>query len=129
MYELTISHVQREDDGRAFRMGEDESVVLDNTSAWQPESEGELFRLCQKEYGRCISRVYCDENVPSPIGGRVVIVDPHGWVFQRRERYEEAWHEALRTSNLYETRVAPKTFLHETWVVWKLILGNFAAAV
>ena len=120
MYELTISHVQREDDGRAFRMGEDESFVLDNASAWQPESEGDLFRLCQKKYGRCVSRVYRNESVPSPAGGKTVITDRHGWVFHRRERYEDARRIP---------RGEPTTFLHETWVTWKLVLGNFAAAV
>ena len=120
MYKLTISHVQQNDDGQAFSMGEDESVVLDNSSSWKPENERDLFRLCQREYGRCLGRVHRKHNVPSPTGGKIVITDCHGWVFHRRERYEDA------------RRIPhgePTTFLRETWVTWKLVLGNSAAAV
>ena len=119
MYKLTISHVQRDDDGRAFRMGKDESVMLDDSSAWQPRNEGDLFRLCQREYGRCIGRVYWEHNIPSPVSGKTVITDRHGWVFQRRERYEDA-HRVPHSE--------PTTFLHETWVMWKLVLGDSATA-
>ena len=115
MYKLTISHVQQDDDGRAFRMGEDESVVLDNASAWQPKNEGDLFRLCRKEYGQCTGRVCWECSVPNPVGGEMQLTDSHGWVFQRRERYEDAQRIP---------QGAPRTFLHETWVSWKLVVPN-----
>ena len=115
MYELTITHVQQNDDGRAFHMGEDESVMLDNASAWQPKNEGDLFRLCQREYGRCLGRVYRQRNVPSPASGKIVITDRHGWVFRRRERYEDA-HRIPQGE--------PTTFLHYVWVSWKLVVPN-----
>ncbi len=39
-----------------------------------------LFRSLSKEYGRCVSRVYIDENGESK---------PIGWVFQKRKKYED----------------------------------------
>lgn len=42
---------------------------------------GRLFRDCQREYGRCRSKVYID--LPS---GRVKAI---GWVFEKTARYED----------------------------------------
>lgn len=57
-------------------------------------SEGEIFRRMQKEYGRCVSKVYVslDEE------GSVNL--PVGWVFQRRRQYEDV----------------KETYLAETWI-------------
>ena len=54
------------------------------------DNPGDLFHFCQKEYGRCIGRVYID----TPSGVKTI-----GWVFQKREKYtdcnehylQEAW--------------------------------------
>ena len=43
------------------------------------DNVGVLFRELQKEYGRCISKVYIDTKTG---------VRPVGWVFQRRETYQ-----------------------------------------
>lgn len=52
---------------------------------------GELYRAMQREYGRCISKVYIDtEDGPRPIG----------WVFQGRVKYEDG----------------DGSYLRETWV-------------
>lgn len=41
---------------------------------------GELFKSCQKEYGRCTSKVYHDiKNKPQAIG----------WVFEKIAHYED----------------------------------------
>lgn len=48
---------------------------------WQDDT-ATLFRSCLKEYGRCLSRMYRDRPGAAP-----VVV---GWVFGRRERYEDA---------------------------------------
>ena len=52
---------------------------------------GELFRHAQSEYGRCVGRCYVD----GPKG-----TVPVGWVFQKRDRYEDTG----------------ETYLRETWV-------------
>lgn len=54
---------------------------------------GELFRFCQKEYGRCVSSVYID----GPSGEKVRRV---GWVFHKRARYEDTGDP----------------FIQETWI-------------
>jgi hypothetical protein len=62
---------------------------------------GELFRSLQKEYGRCVSRMYRDIPGGSP---PVIAV---GWVFQGNDEYEDA-----RPSWTKERR----TYLREVWV-------------
>lgn len=56
---------------------------------------GRLFRDMQREYGRCVSRVYED----GPDGQSW----PQGWVFQKRRAYEGA-------------RTKGDTYIAETWV-------------
>lgn len=55
------------------------------------DNRGELFRNCQKEYGRCISKMYRDYN------GQALFC---GWVFQKRVQYDDS----------------ADYFLQETWV-------------
>lgn len=45
------------------------------------DDAGELFRFCQKEYGRCISSVYIDG-----LDGKIKRI---GWTFQKQARYED----------------------------------------
>ena len=52
------------------------------------DSPGELFRSCQKEYGRCVGKVYIGD-------GQAI-----GWVFQKRMQYDDC----------------QETFLLETWI-------------
>lgn len=54
------------------------------------KTSGELFRFFQREYGRCISKVYFGDLA------RVA-----GWVFQRRKTYEDD---------------PTQTYLHEVWI-------------
>lgn len=54
------------------------------------ETIGELFLEMQKEYGKCISKVYIGNKNPVAIG----------WVFQKRERYADC----------------DETYLQSTWV-------------
>ena len=46
------------------------------------DNPGQLFKALQKEYGRCVSKVYVDgtNNKPKAIG----------WVFQKRQQYERS---------------------------------------
>lgn len=52
------------------------------------EDPGELYRALQREYGRCIGKVY------TQIDGRDGI--PVGWVFQGRDKYEDTGEPYLR---------------------------------
>jgi hypothetical protein len=51
------------------------------------ETPGDVFRFAQKEYGRCISKVYLD-----------VLDEPKaiGWVFLSKARYEDTDEPYLR---------------------------------
>lgn len=62
---------------------------------------GQMFRWLQREYGRCISRVYIDEGTPV------------GWCFQRampygdnpRESYiQEVWVSLMAPDHTYQPR-------------------------
>lgn len=55
------------------------------------DDTGTLYRACQREYGRCVSKVYVD------IDDKTMAV---GWVFVKRMEYEDT-HE---------------TYLREVWV-------------
>jgi len=58
-----------------------EHYIIDSTDVYKTafDDKGELFRHLQKEYGRCISRVYTETpGEPQPIG----------WVFLKRQRYD-----------------------------------------
>lgn len=56
------------------------------------DTPGEVFRACQREHGRCVSKMYVDRE-----SGAV----PIGWVFVKRIPYDDAPRES---------------FLRETWV-------------
>ena len=56
------------------------------------DNKGELFKSLQKEYGRCVSKMYIDLKDGS--------TKEIGWVFQKRKKYEDC----------------EKTFLLETWI-------------
>lgn len=44
------------------------------------ETRAEQFRACQREYGRCISKMYRDDEFASL---------PVGWVFEKKEQYDD----------------------------------------
>lgn len=71
---------------RGYGLGDD---VVTELSA---HTAGELFRICQKEYGRCISKMYRDTET----GTHAV-----GWVFQKLRGYEDDPSEK---------------YMHEVWV-------------
>ncbi|AUO79159.1 hypothetical protein [Salinibacter phage M8CRM-1] len=56
------------------------------------ETPGDLFRLLQKKYGRCVSVARVD--TPDKEGKQI------GWVFEKRETYSDA----------------PDSFVQETWI-------------
>jgi hypothetical protein len=56
------------------------------------DTVGDVFRRCQKEFGRCTSSVYIDKNDGT--------TERIGWYFEKRERYTDC----------------PVYFLQGTWV-------------
>ncbi len=62
-----------------------------NSDLFEPYTENikELFQSLQKEYGRCVSKMYIDPNSQQI-----------GWVFEKRIKYEDC--------NEY--------FIQETWI-------------
>jgi len=55
------------------------------------ETSGELYRIMQREYGRCDSKIYINgDDGPIPVG----------WVFIKRVEYEDS----------------SETYLREVWV-------------
>lgn len=68
------------------RLGENEPY-----EAWT-EDPGKLFRSLQREYGRCVSKVYIDQK-----DGSTKAV---GWVFVGRQKYTDV----------------DETYLREVWV-------------
>ncbi len=45
------------------------------------DDRGELYRAMQKEFGRCVSKMYRDQKNAPPIAV--------GWVFQSRQQYDD----------------------------------------
>ena len=67
----------------------DRNAVIGESEPYEPFTEdvGELFRHGLREYGRCTGHVYID----APDKPRKV-----GWVFERREKYEDCDKMYLR---------------------------------
>lgn len=82
---LKITHVNM---SKGFR-------YADYTRPVDPEdtTKKKLFASLMKDYGRPISKVYVGETTPIPVG----------WVFQKRETYDDC----------------NETFLQETWVCFE----------
>ena len=61
---------------------------------------GELYRMLQREYGRCQSSVYIDTNTGTK---------RTGWLFVSRQRYEDTNETYLRGcwATIFERTVAP----------------------
>lgn len=63
--------------------------------AWT-ESRQKLFSKCQKEFGRCVSKMYRDFSE----GAKAV-----GWVFEKKMQYED-----------HGNNRPPKFYIREVWV-------------
>lgn len=73
-------YVNATTDTRYRNSGEPQRAFTDNV--------GELFRCLQREYGRCVGKVYVGKGTPV------------GWVFQKKTEYTDC----------------PETYLQEVWV-------------
>jgi len=84
-------HNRDEGEHRKVQMGDDILTDLDTTifaDLAPPVVVGNIFRWCQKEFGRCTGKVYVKNGIHV------------GWIFLKREQYEDS----------------RETFLHETWI-------------
>jgi len=86
MLKIREDYVIHHDDGRSHR--------VEGVPWYEPwtEDKGRLFKALQREYGRCISKVYCDLNNEAV-----------GWVFEKREKYSDD----------------SQTYKLETWVEYR----------
>jgi hypothetical protein len=77
---------------------EDRRIIFYESGIYESryDNVGELFKSLQKNWGRCTSKVYRD--VESGVLG--TITQAIGWVFQKKEKYEDC----------------NKYYLRETWV-------------
>jgi len=66
-----------------------EGYIYGETPVYETYAEtiGELFRAMQREYGRCVSKMYV---------GQADDAKAIGWVFERRERYEDTGEVYVR---------------------------------
>lgn len=80
-----------------IHINETRGYRLDDENWYAPYTEdvGRLFRDFQKEYGRCVSKVYQDTPDGEP--------DAIGWVFEKTRMYEDA-------------RSKEDKYVHQVWV-------------
>ena len=64
-------------------VNESEGYIFGESDWYEPytNDRGHLFRAMQREYGRCVSKMYRDE-----IDGQPSVI---GWVFSKRMPYED----------------------------------------
>jgi len=72
-----------------------EGYIFGESDWYEPytDDRGRLFRDLQREYGRCVSKMYVDE-----IDGQPSVI---GWVFSKRMAYEDNPH---------------RSYIREVWV-------------
>jgi hypothetical protein len=85
---------------REVHVDADKDWRLHETPYYRPftEDRGTLFRSLQREFGRCISKVYAE----TADGDR-----PIGWMFQKKEQYTDTGRYG-RPAQYYT---------HEVWVM------------
>lgn len=81
---------------------EDTGYVFGECNWYEPftDDRGELFRSCQREYGRCTSTVYKDVRRAVAFNPPVTRTYWNGWFFEKRRKYEDC----------------DETYLQGTWV-------------
>lgn len=92
---LELSYINRTEGYRIH----DEIQPIKETYFDEDVTPGEIYRASLKEYGRCSSKVYVTHVDPDNPGHEVAM--PVGWVFEKREKYDDV----------------NETYLRETWVV------------
>ena len=95
-------HVEITDDDKRYGLYRSEPQNFDDTYI-DTSKVGNIFKEFQREHGRCVSKVYID----TADGAK-----PIGWVFQKREEYEDS----RPRYDDYNRRIKPKTFIREVWI-------------
>jgi hypothetical protein len=72
------------------------------------DTPGKLYRVYQKEYGRCKSRVYVDTSTG---------VQTIGWYFESRQEYEDS----RPRYNDYGRLQPPETYIRGAWITYEEI--------
>lgn len=74
-------------------VSQEDDVIIGESDTYETftDNKGVLFRELQKEYGRCVSKVYVDDDKQV------------GWVFQKKQKYDDC----------------NKLFTLETWITIK----------
>lgn len=73
-------------------------------TVWEEFPErGEFYRFCSREFGRCVSKMFVDDA-----NGEAIHV---GYVFQKRERYEDTGDPFVRETWVGFVTKTPPTIL------------------
>ena len=88
-----------DDDGSEI----DKSYTFGECDWYEPftDNRGELFRSCQREYGRCTSTIFKDVRSSVAFYPPVKRTYFNGWFFEKRRKYEDC----------------DDTYLQGTWVI------------
>lgn len=78
-----------------------DGIVCDSDITEWTMDRGDLYRACQREYGRCIGKVFIDKTTGGP-------PDSVGWCFVSRERYEDTNEPYLRETWVRTAKLNPR---------------------
>lgn len=72
-----------------------EGYRIGDSGEYEPFTDNiaKLFRSLQKEYGRCVSNMYCDTPEAMSDTGKAPAI---GWVFQKIDHYEDTGEPYLK---------------------------------
>ena len=81
---------------------ETENCYCGDSTWYEPYTDnlGNLFASMQKEYGRCVSKIYRDNCFDGS-------VDHIGWVFEKRKKYSDC----------------QETYIQHVWVSFKQVIS------
>jgi len=91
----------------------EEKISCGDSGFYEPftDDKGKLFKSLQKEFGKCVSKVYRDiyPVVLMMEKGRLIHKEEHtviqvGWVFESRQKYDRS----------------TETYIREVWVEYRI---------
>lgn len=75
---MATLHITLTNEDKGYRFSDFSEDVDDEYT------NGDLFRMLRREYGRCVSKVYVGDD------------DQAGWYFESRQRYEDTGQPYIR---------------------------------
>lgn len=78
---MTTLHITLTNEDKGYQFAQFSEDLEDEYTS------GEIYRMLQREYGRCTSKIYADTS-----NG----VQTRGWYFESRQRYEDTNQHYLR---------------------------------